>query len=145
MKKTEQRCTWFTPTLGLCPPKRVSHLVTLDSLKVTIHNNIIAVNFLLLRAFTIPPLEVTNCIINAAIQAAPFTGSNLIQPRPLWVTEILFIITNRITCTLTSLIATKQPYFYYLQKRGTWWLKFTIVGIRGRREFNALITTQAKC
>ena len=65
------------PNLGVTSTKRASHLVTLDSLKVTISNNIIAVNFLLLRAFTIPPLEVTNCIINATILAAPFTGSNL--------------------------------------------------------------------
>ena len=133
------------PNLGVTSTKRVSHPVTLDSLKVTIRNNIIAVNFLLLRAFTIPPLEVTNCIINVAILAAPFIGSNLNQPRPLSAIEILFIITNQITCTLISLTATKQPYFYYLQKPSTWWLKFTIVGIRGCREFNALITTQPKC
>ena len=55
------------PNLGVTSTKRASHLVTLDSLKITFCNNIIALSFLLLRAFTILPLEVTNCIINAAI------------------------------------------------------------------------------
>ena len=55
------------PNLGVTSTKRASHLVTLDSLKITVRNNIIVVSILLLRAFTILPLEVTNCIINAAI------------------------------------------------------------------------------
>ena len=82
------------PNLGVTSTKRASHLVTLDSLKVTISNDIIAVHFLLLRAFTNTFIGSYNCNINAAILAAPFTGSNLNQPRPLSATEILFIITN---------------------------------------------------
>ena len=122
------------PNLGVTSTKRASHPVTLDSLKVTISNDIIAVHFLLLRAFTNIFIGGYNCNINAAILAAPFTGSNLNQPRPLSATEILFIITNKNTCTLTGLTVTRQPYFYYLQQPGTWQLKFTVVGIRGRRE-----------
>ena len=83
------------PNLGVTSTKRASHLVTLNSLKVTIRNNIIAVNFLLLRGFTIPPLKVINCNINAVILAAPSTGSSLNQPRPVSAIEIPFIITNR--------------------------------------------------
>ena len=66
-RKRDREMYVVHPNLGVTSTKRASHLVTLDSLKVTIRNNIIAVSFLLLIAFTILPLEVTNCIINAAI------------------------------------------------------------------------------